>query len=265
MKNLENFFANNDAERLAFYEKKYRDEGLSWRGIGELIGANHNKVRRDAQKLGIKSRDKSQAQKVALEAGRSEHPSEGKERSEETKAKISESMGEAWDNVSDAERRRRADLAKKQWEEMPEDKKALMRKNNIAAIQETSKTGSQFEKYLAEGLTKAGYTVLCHREHLLKNGNLHLDLFLPSLKIVVEVDGPSHSKNVWGSQALKRTKQTDRQKDALVLLEGLVLIRVAQTQRISQRFMRRKLESLLETIDEVRTKFPEPEERLIRI
>lgn len=51
------------------------NEGLSPYAIAERIpGYNHMKVRRVLKKLGIKSRDKSEAQANALKTGRAKHP-----------------------------------------------------------------------------------------------------------------------------------------------------------------------------------------------
>jgi hypothetical protein len=49
------------------------------------------------------------------------------------------------------------------------------------------------------------------------------------------------------------------------LEQGLVLIRIKQTKRISNRYMRTVLNELLEVIDRIEKKFPEENKRYIEI
>ena len=83
----DNFFTDLETVRLAYYEKHYYEDKKSWKEIAELLGTYPNRVRRDATKLGIESRTKSDAQKIALSEGKAEHPTAGKKQSEETKMK----------------------------------------------------------------------------------------------------------------------------------------------------------------------------------
>ena len=74
----EQFFTDFDAVRKAYYEKHYCEDKKSWREIAKMLDTNSNRVRRDAAKLGIESRSRSDAQKLALSQGRQTHPTEGK-------------------------------------------------------------------------------------------------------------------------------------------------------------------------------------------
>ena len=95
----EQFFTDFDAVRLAYYNKHYHEDNKSWKEIADMLGTYPNRVRRDAKKLGVVSRNKSDAQKVALSEGKVCHPTAGKKQSEETKLKISESQGKIWDEM----------------------------------------------------------------------------------------------------------------------------------------------------------------------
>ena len=52
-----------------------------------------------------------------------------------------------------------------------------------------------------------GFKVEFHKEHWLQNHRLQLDLFIPDLRTVVEVDGPSHFKPVWGMENLIKNQK----------------------------------------------------------
>ena len=67
----------------------YNDNNLSTYEIAKQLDTYPNKIRRTLKKHGFELKDRSAAQKAALESGRSKHPTEGKERTIEEKVKIS--------------------------------------------------------------------------------------------------------------------------------------------------------------------------------
>ncbi|HAI17825.1 MAG TPA: hypothetical protein DCM10_07330, partial [Xanthomarina gelatinilytica] len=67
-----------DKEKKKFIKDNYIKKKLSFAQIAEIAGTYSNKIRRDANKFGINIRSRSQAAKVALNEGRSEHPTKGK-------------------------------------------------------------------------------------------------------------------------------------------------------------------------------------------
>ncbi len=100
-----------------FVIKQYRENKSTYE-IAKDLGTYPNKIRRILIKNGEEVRDKSKAQKVALETGRHKHPTKGKIRTDEEKIKISDGMALHWENMDDEEKERRSSQAKKQWEEM---------------------------------------------------------------------------------------------------------------------------------------------------
>ena len=68
-----NYSSLNDKEKKKVLKQKYIKEKLSFAEIAKEFGTYANKLRRDASKLGIEIRTRSQAAKIALECGRSEH------------------------------------------------------------------------------------------------------------------------------------------------------------------------------------------------
>ena len=100
------------------------------RSVGDIaveLNTYPNKVRRALKKHGIKLRDRGTAQSVALKTGRSSHPTKDKGHSEESKVKISESVAQNWENLSDEELESRRETARKQWKNMTEEDKIKLR------------------------------------------------------------------------------------------------------------------------------------------
>jgi len=264
-KTAKKYFSLTEEKKEEFLTTAYITEKISWIEIAELVGTYPNRVRRDATKLGIASRNKAEAQRVALQEGRSKHPTEGKEREEKTKRKISVAQGEVWDNLSAEEKLERSEIGKGSWENKTPEQKAEMIRKGGDAIREAAKTGSKLERFLLGELTKRKYKVQFHRVHWLKNQKLETDLFVEDLLTVIEVDGPSHFEPVWGEENLKKNQRSDLEKTALILNEGLALIRIKQKKRISQRYLREILDDLLNVLEEFKKSFPKENKRYVEL
>ena len=104
-----------------------------------------------------------------------------------------------------------------------------------------------------------------HKDHWLKNQNLQVDLFIPELRTAIEVDGPSHFKPVWGMENLIKNQRSDQQKTGLILGSGLVMVRIRQDKKLSQRYQREIIKRLFEVLDRVKEKYPEENERYFEI
>ena len=260
-----NYNKLSDKEKKTLLKNKYANERLSFAEIARQVGTYANRVRRDASKLGIKTRNRSEAAKVALDSGRSKHPTKGKSHTEETKIKISESQGKVWDSLTDKDRTLRSNIGKESWEKKTDSEKRETLEKGSQAIREASRIGSKLERYLLVELTKIGYEVQFHKEHLLRNQRLEIDLYVNDTSTAIEVDGPSHFEPVWGEENLERNKRSDRQKTGLIISEGMVLIRIKQDKRSSQRYFRKVLQEVVEALRKINNKFPKEDQRYIEI
>lgn len=224
----------SDAEKRNILEKEYTKNLSSFAEISQLYDTYANKLRRDAIKFNIPIRNKSEAQKIALQEGRHSHPTMGKKRSEEEKKKIGLGVMESWDNMSDKELDRRKKIAKTNWEKLsPNEQKEILKKAN-AAVRKSSSLGSKMELYILEKLLNDGYKVDFHKEQILINTKLQIDLFLPTMDIAIEVDGPSHFEPVWGEDVLQKNKKYDNKKNGIILGRGSTLIRIKQSRDFSK-------------------------------
>lgn len=251
---MQNYTNLNDAQKLDILQKLYIDQNKSFQDIASMYDTYPNKVRRDAKKFNIPIRNKSEAQKNALNTGKHKHPTKGKTRSEETKEKIGLSVMNSWDNMSKSELKRRSELAKLNWEKLPDHIKQNRLHEANLAVRESSRSGSKLEKYLLQELINNGYKVEFHKEQILSNTKLQIDLFLPEANIAIEVDGPSHFEPVWGEEVLQRNQRYDNTKTGLIIGRKMNLIRIKQEKDFSKSRASVIFSRLIEAIADVENK-----------
>lgn len=238
----------SDEDKKAIIEKLYLVDKMSFADISQLLATYSNKIRRDAIRYKIPIRDKSEAQSNALQTGKHKHPTKGQLRSDVIKQKIGQSVMESWDSLDDKELLRRKKSSKKIWEQLSDDEKEHRLNLANQAVRVSSKQGSKLEKFLLEKLVGDGYKVDFHKEQLLSNTRLQIDLFLPTINIAIEVDGPSHFLPVWGEATLTKNQKYDQKKTGLIIGKGLKLIRIKQTHDFSKARAHKVYLSLVEAI-----------------
>lgn len=265
MNNLSNFFSKPLGEQKDIIQSLHWEQLKSVSEIAEILGTYNNKIRRWAAKNNFNLRDKSDAQKIALQTGRINHPTLGKQRTEDEKLKIGNTVANKWEQISDEERERRSKVAKENWDNRSQDDLDEMYEKATKARLATAKDGSKLEKYVVNALLKNGYKIEFHKEHALVNERVHLDIFIPSLKIAIEIDGPSHFLPIWGQEHLEKTQKTDSIKDGLLLGAGFCIIRIQQRKNISKSYVAKLVSDLLEKLNMIEIKFPEPGHRRIII
>jgi very-short-patch-repair endonuclease len=241
----------SDAEKQDLINNQYIIEKKSFIDIATEYDTYPNKIRRDAQKFNISIRSKRDAQKNALETGKHKHPTKGMKRSEETKTKIGLSVMNVWDTMDQETKDIRRQKAKNQWDSLSDEEKQNLISLANEAVRSASKEGSKLEKFILEFLLKNNHRVDFHKEHILSNTKLQLDLFLPKHNIVIEVDGPSHFEPVWGEEALKRNQKYDNKKNGLIIGKGLKLIRIKQVKDFSKSRALVICDNLLNKIDQM--------------
>lgn len=256
------FAVRNKSKLIRLYVK----EGKSTYEIAKEFDTYSNKIIRALKHLGVERRDYGEAQKKALQSGRAEHPTEGKTHTAERKKEIAKQMGELWENMSDEERERRSQMSREQWEKMPAAKKDEMRRLGAMRIRQAAKEGSKDEKFVREGLTKAGFEVQYHVKNLIPSEKLEVDIWVPSLKTAIEIDGPSHFLPIWGEERLAKTREADTKKGGLILSKGYALIRVKQTALNMSNLKRETmLTAVIEKLEKIKKRFPSKDRRLIEI
>jgi very-short-patch-repair endonuclease len=249
---MQNYSDLSETQKKQILKQEYEVNKKSFNDIATLYNTYANKVRRDAIKLKIQIRDKSEAQKNALSTGKTQHPTKGISRSESTKQKIGNSVLKSWESMADETLATRKLKAKINWDNKSTEEKEFMLREANNAVREASKKGSKLENFLFQKLLKHGLNVDFHKEQSILNTNLQIDLFLPRYNIAIEVDGPSHFEPVWGEDALKRNKKYDNKKTGLILGKGLQLIRIKQKKDFSKARAEIIFKELIQTIEDIK-------------
>jgi very-short-patch-repair endonuclease len=244
----------------------YIDQNKSTYEIAEHFNTYPNRIRRVLIKNGIELKNKSEAQKNAIQRGTATHPTSGKQRTLEEKLKISSGLQKYWENMPEEVYQSKITQSKQRWEKIPELEKEKMLDAAIKAIQVAGKEGSKLEKFLYSELTKAGYKIEYHKKQLIQNENLEIDMYVPSLKTIIEIDGPSHFLPIWGEEKLQKQIKADFHKTGLILSKGMAIIRIKILADSLSLANREKLRvDLLDRLDIIKKKFPPQSERYIEI
>lgn len=253
----------NEQKIVTLYTKKDK----STYEIAEMMDTYPNKIRRVLKKHGVTLKTKSEAQKNALKTGASTIPTQGKTRTMQEKLKISKSLKNTWDNMSDSEYKRRVNQAKQRWINMSEEERNHMRSMSQEAIRKASKEGSKLEKFLVNELTKEGFKIESHKKNLFGTSQHEVDIYVRNLKTIIEIDGPSHFVPIWGEERLQKQVKADEQKSGLALSRGFAIIRVRHMQDSQMCLVDREnlKNSIVELLKNFKVKFPPRSKRYIEI
>lgn len=237
------------------YLEAEKAKGRSWNDIARELGTNGNYVSRRAKAFGIESFSKSEGQKLVLAKGKAPHPTAGKQRPKETKIKISNAVAKTLGELSDEDKQKMQDKARENWfAKGPEAIKA-MRAKAIAAVRETSTEGSKMEKWILMNLGAKGYKPQFHRKDLIPNQKMIVDIFVPEINTVIEIDGPSHFLPIYGEDALTKSQRADAEKNALLIHRDIYVVRVKfLAKRITEKDKREIWEGLNLILEDIRTK-----------
>jgi hypothetical protein len=231
---MKNYNDLSDAAKMDMINELYTKLNTSFRDIADKYNTYPNKILRDAKRLGIKIKTKSEAQKNALQTGKHKHPTKGRERSETEKQNIGMSVMKTWDELGEEELKKKKLVYQELWNKKSDDEKANMLHKANLAVRHSSKVGSKLEHFVLNFLIDQGFKTEFHKEHILANTKLQIDIFLPTMNIAIEIDGPSHFAPVWGEDVLQKNIVYDKKKAGLLIGKGYKLIRIKQTKDFSK-------------------------------
>ena len=244
--------------------KQYKNHQSTY-SIAKELNTYPKKMERILKRHGYQLRSKSDAQKSALKSGRSKHPTKGVPRTPEQKVKISKAVEQRWKNMSSEDKQAFSEKAKQRWDDMPSDKKREMQERAGRALRQTSIEGSKAEKSLKNRLTNAGYDVMMHRKNLIE-GKFEIDLFLPELNTIIEIDGPQHFMPIFGEERLQSVIKLDAVKNGLLISKGYCVIRIKyMCKHMSQSVERRLWNLVSKEVEKIRKKFPPKRKRFIEL
>ena len=101
---------------------------------------------------------------------------------------------------------------------------------------------------------------------IIPSENLEIDLYIPELKTIIEVDGPQHFLPIFGEEKLSETIKLDSTKNGLLISKGFCVIRIKYLCKSWSRSVGRKLWDLVyEEVRKVQDKFPPKTKRFIEL
>jgi very-short-patch-repair endonuclease len=260
---MTNYNELNEQQKRDIILQSYVKDQKSFGTIAKQYDTYANRIIRDAKKFNIPVRNKSQAQKNALSSGKHKHPTKGRKRSEAEKMNIGSGVMKNWSNADPNRLSQKKENAKILWDKRTdEEKNSMLSKANLA-VRQSSKLGSKMEHYVLNFLIENNYKVDFHKEQMLANTRLQIDLFLPEMNIAIEVDGPSHFAPVWGEEVLSRNIAYDQKKSGLIVGKGYRLVRIKQKKDFSKSrasMVCDRLKSVLDNINQTSSKIIEIED-----
>jgi very-short-patch-repair endonuclease len=249
----------------AYVISQYTKHNRSANDISKELGTYPKKIARIISKHGYDVRGRSEAQKAALESGLSAHPTAGKKRSEEEKNSIARGVSRRWQNLPEEKKKEFSMASKERWDSMSDAEKQEIQSAAARALRLAGIEGSKAEKFLRRKLMENDYDVVLHKKGLIA-GNHEIDIFLPELKTVIEIDGPQHFLPIWGQDKLNQTIKYDIQKNGQLLTEGYCVLRIKYLCNQMNRAVGQKLWALVkDQVDNIARKFPPKGSRYIEI
>ncbi len=244
--------------------KKY-EEGFSCPEIAEEFNTYAKKIERILKKNQVPLRSRSDAAKGAMNKGRLKHPTRGKTRSEDEKTAISKGVEKSWQDLDENEIVERSDAAKERWKNIDPLKKREMQEKAGRALRISAVEGSKAEKFLKKKLNSLGYEVVMHKKGLIE-GNFEIDLLLPELNVIIEIDGPQHFLPLFGEEKLQDVVKMDNVKNGLLIGKGFCIVRLKYLVKNMNKSVERKIWSAVsEQIKRIEKKFPPKHKRLIEL
>jgi len=143
--------------------KLYNEDNFSTYEIAKQLETYPNKIRRILIKHGYELKDKSAAQKAALESGRSSHPTAGTKRTKEQRVMISKGLSSYWEKLSNSERNKRIKQAKDNWQSMSAEQKEKMRSKVLQLLESQQKKVLNLRKNFNKESATLGFKSKCTR------------------------------------------------------------------------------------------------------
>lgn len=268
MKNLSSYEALSDDDKKALLRKAYLTEKKTMSQVAVEIGHSLPYLRKQLVKYKIPLRTRSESLKLSIDNGNHIHPTKGKKHDQQTKDKISKKRTETWDNITPTDKEAFIKKRQQAWAAMSNSEINDLQSAAHAGLRTSAKDGSKLEKFLTEELMLAGFLVEFHRKSMVSNQELEMDLYLPHINTVIEIDGPTHFLPIFGEDRLAKTQAKDAEKNGLLLNAGLVVIRLQQYKRknITKYLKKQLLDKLLLVLTRIKLSPPtKVEDRLIII
>jgi very-short-patch-repair endonuclease len=176
------------------------------------------------------------------------HPRVGSKHNLKTKIQISRTKLMSWIMTSDEVKKKFREMGLKAWnDKTPEEKERtaqIFKKSNPEVV----KHGSFLERYIRDRLLENRYQLLFHQKHIFYKTQMEVDILLPSLRTIIEIDGPLHYLPIYGQEILAKIHEKDMVKNDLFLSLGYFVIRIKYTKKMVKLFRK---EAIWQKLDDV--------------
>lgn len=240
MKTLKDY---SDDELAVFLIEEHCNNKISLRELARRLKTNAVRLLRFCNKHNIPVLSKSESLKATYKSNRATPHMRGKTWSEEHKRDLGIKQYERWQNVSEEEKQRLAEIHRVNYEKIP-NKKEFHHKA-VTAIRKAATDGSKAEHALAKLFDEHHIEYIHHFKDLLPGTKLEVDFYLPAYNCVIEIDGPSHfASNLGGIDNYVEQMKADNKKNGLVLDMGASIIRLQHRETLYKRDHFNMLEEL---------------------
>jgi hypothetical protein len=245
--------------------KEYNVDGKSVRDLAADYNTYPNKIARTLKGAGITLRSKEEAGRIAFDKGKIIPPMLGKKRTDEEKENISTKRTKIWKEMCPDKRENFKQEARSRWNALSDEDRLERQVMAGAAVRIAAKEGSKAEKFVYKGLTKLGYDVTMHETGIVPQ-NYEVDLYFPTLKVAIEIDGPTHFYPIHGEDALARSIEYDSIKNGVLISRGICVIRIKYLIKHSSLSGNKKLLGfIVDELKKIETNFPDENHRLIEL
>ena len=239
----------NDDQKRKLIKDKHTNGDYSLSQLAKFTGTYLNKIKRDAKRLGVKTDNQSEAQSKALRTGTLKHPTKGKKRPVDVKDQIGKSRRETWQNMTEEEQKELSKLRKEQYKK--QKNLPHLSPDKHLNLQKAAKIGSKMERYLFDKLSEV-WKCEHQYEGFLGQETYHVDIFVTSAKIAIEVDGPAHYEVIWDEDKLARTKEKDLRKESILKDAGIKLVRFITDKKFSKSYADEAAELIIDVCKKIK-------------
>lgn len=255
-KNYDDLVANykslSDEDKKELLLHYNHDEKISLGKIAKMAGTYTQFMIREFNRLKLTCLTKSEIMKTNFERG-GFHPTKGRERTDAEKKSIGQSISrvreehpEKWDNMNAA--------VAEYWAGKTQEERSAIGSHAANHVRDAAVNGSRLEHFLREKLYEAGYVSVQHKTGVLIREGLEFDLYIPELSLVIEVDGPTHFKPIFGDKELSNAARRDLAKTALAIDSGFKMLRVKQKKNYSLTYFNHLAKMTIELVDRIKNK-----------
>ena len=237
-----------------YLEENYVKLGKSSHEIARELNTNPNFVLRALRKHGLPVRNKGEAQIKAMQAGRSQHPTKGRKRSDQEKSNIGHAIAYSWQTASPEKMAHIKQERKARWDAKPDYAKENFRTAAARAVRRAALEGSKLEKFLIYELQVRYGNVQWHANLAFPgHENMHVDFYLPARALAIEVNGPSHYEPVYGEEYLEKRQERDLVKRGIILDRklSLLVIKNVKVDKLGEHHKDRLRKKLFDCVDNI--------------